>query len=130
MTRSILTLSVCLPTMVGMAFSALSAKAQTLDEVKIDLPHAAQLGYTSLPAGKYLIRNVKDDGAVSIVEFSSINGRIAIVALAQKIPLETPTDRTDVVFRSTPENHVVDRIWLEGRDYGYELLSANSASAK
>jgi hypothetical protein len=130
MTREILTLSVCLPTMVGMAFSALSAKAQMLGEVKIELPYAAQVGSTSLPAGKYLIRNVKDDGAVSIVEFSSINGRIAIVALAQKIPLETPTDRTDVVLRSTPQKYIVDKIWLEGRDYGYELLSANSATAR
>ena len=89
-----------------------------------------KVGSTSLPAGRYLIRNVKDDGAVSIVEFSSMNGRIAIVALAQKIPLETPTDRTDVVLRQTPQKYVVDKIWLAGRDYGYELLSANSTDSK
>ena len=124
MTRSILTLAVCLPTIVGMAFSALSAKAQMIAEMKIDLPHAAQVGSTSLPAGSYLIRNVKDGGGgMSIIEFASLDNHVSVIAMAQKILLETPTDRTEVVLRATPDKYVVDRIWLQGRDYGYELLS-------
>ena len=123
MTRSILTLAVCLPTMVGMAFSALSATAQTIAELKIDLPHAARVGSPSLPAGSYMIRNVKDAGGVSIIEFAAVDNHVSVIAMAQKILLETPTDRTELVLRATPDKYVVDRIWLEGRDYGYELLS-------
>jgi hypothetical protein len=113
-----------------MAFSALSAKAQMIAEMKIDLPHAAQVGSTSLPAGSYVIRNVKDEGGVSIIEFASVDNRVSVIAMAQKISLETPTDRTEVVLRATPEKYIVDRIWLDGRDYGYELLSAHSPASK
>jgi hypothetical protein len=111
--------------MVGMAFSALSAKAQMIAEMKIDLPHAAQVGSTSLPAGKYVIRNVKDEGGASIIEFVAVNSHTSVIAMAQRISLETPTDRTEVVLRATPDKYVLDRIWLEGRDYGYELLAAS-----
>jgi hypothetical protein len=33
-------------------------------------------------------------------------------------------DRTEVILRRESGKYQIDKIWLEGRDYGYELLPA------
>jgi len=39
-------------------------------------------------------------------------------------PNNKRADHTQVVLQHSGDTYQMDKIWLEGRDYGYELLSA------
>jgi hypothetical protein len=125
MTKSMATLAVCLAPVIGVAFSTLAA-AQVIAGLRVNLPYAAQAGGATLPAGEYVVRDVKDDGGVSILEFLSADNHTAVVVMAERIPLATPVSKTELVLHQAGEKYVMDKIWLDGRDYGYELLSGNA----
>lgn len=92
----------------------------------MNLPYATQAGGATLPAGEYVVRDIKDDGGVSILKFLSADNHTAVVVMAERIPLATPVNRTELVLHPAGDKHVMDKIWLDGRDYGYEVLSGNA----
>ena len=114
---TVLTLVVCL---------AASATAQMVDIVKVTLPHGATVGTITLPAGEYTIRDLTDGGSSSsVLQIQPEKGK-AITAVVMRIsePNNKRADHTQVVLQHSGDTYQMDKIWLEGRDYGYELLSA------
>jgi hypothetical protein len=118
---SLLLLGVC-----ALSFSAQPAAAQMVDIITVKLPYAATVGNITLPAGEYTIRDLKEDGSSPVLEIRSVktNGVSAMV-----VPTRTPgasaTVRTQVVLRHEGNHYQVDKIWLQGRDFGYELPPAS-----
>lgn len=95
-----------------------------MDTLSVKLPYAASVGNTTLPAGQYMVRDLKDDGNESILEFTPAKGASVNVIMMQiATPNEKPAEHTQVVLRSEGNNkYQLDKIFLEGRDYGFELL--------
>jgi hypothetical protein len=114
----VLTAGVCLAAMVGFA--------QMSDMVKVTLPHGAMVGTVTLPAGEYTIRDLTDDGSSSsVLQIRSAAGKM-VIAEAMRIsePDNKRADRTEVILQREGGKYQMDKIWMEGRDYGYELLTA------
>jgi len=104
---SLILLGVC----AALSFSAQPAAAQMVEIVTVKLPYTATVGNITLPAGAYTIRDLKEDGSSPVVPTLAPNTRV--------------TAQTQVVLRHEGNRYQVDKIWLQGRDYGYELPPAS-----
>jgi hypothetical protein len=121
---------------IGTYFTAASALALGLaawtpgyaqgplwDTVHVNLPHSVTVGDHTLQPGEYTIQEMRDaGGAQRILTFYSTDGNkfetsaITIPALDQSTPQETKV----VLHRSGPD-YYVEKIWIQGKDYGYEF---------
>ena len=102
-----------------------SAVAQMEDMVKVTLPQAIMVGNVTLPAGHYTIRDMNDEGgSTSVVQIRSSTG-LSVTAEVMLIsePNNKPASRTEVVLRQEGNHYQMDKIWFEGREEGFELLS-------
>ena len=117
MKKTVLALSVCLGSMLGVAF------AQTGSSLTVTLPYAANLGKTTLPAGAYTVREVQANGNAAALEFKSISG-LSVNVMATEIPNDTDklANRTEVVLKSDGEKYQIDKVYFEGRSYGFQIF--------
>jgi len=110
----------------GVCLAAFSGFAQMSDMVKVTLPRGAMVGRVTLPAGEYTIRDLTDDGSsASVLQIRSTTGKM-VVAEAMRIsePDNKRADRTEVILQRESGKYQMDKVWLQGRDYGYQLLTA------
>ena len=113
----LLTAGVCLAATVG--FSQMS------DMVKVTLPQGVMVGTVKLPAGAYTIRDLSDEGSSSVLEIRSDKGTTVVAEVMRISESDNKRpDRTEVILRRESGKYQLDKIWLEGRDHGYELLTA------
>ena len=110
----------------GVCLATIAAFAQMSDIVKVTLPQSAMVGTVMLPAGQYTIRDIADDSSsLSVLQIRSAAGKM-VVAEARRISEQDTkrVDRTEVILQREAGKYQIDKIWLEGRDYGYELRTA------
>ena len=121
---TVLMLVVCLAVFLGIGTSP--AAAQMVDIIRVTLPHGATVGTTTLPAGDYTIRDLTDRGSSSAVFqiLSEKGSSVTAVVMRISEPNNKRADHTQVILQHSGNTYQMDKIWLEGRDYGYELLSA------
>ena len=76
---------------------------------------------------KYTIRDLKDDGSTVVLSIQSAAGP-GVSALVTQVssPNNKPAGQTEVVLRHEGDKYQIDKIWLQGRDYGYDLHPAIS----
>jgi len=117
-TLLVLTAGVCLATVVGFA--------QMSDMVKVTLPQGVMVGTVKLPAGAYTIRDLADEGSSSsVLQIRSDKGTMVVAEVMRISESDNKrADRTEVILRREGGKYQIDKIWLEGRDHGYELLTA------
>jgi hypothetical protein len=114
----VLTAGVCLAATVGFA--------QMSDVVKVTLPQGVMVGTVQLPAGAYTIRDLSDEGASSsVLQIRSDKGTMVVAEVMRISESDNKRpDRTEVILRRESGKYQIDKIWLGGRDYGYELRTA------
>ena len=115
----VLAAAVCLAAAVGLA--------QMSDVINVTLPQGVNVGTVKLPAGKYTIRDMSDEsGSSSIIQIRSDNGTMVVAEVMRISESDNKRgDRSEVILRRESGKYQLDKIWLEGRDYGYELVNAN-----
>ena len=125
--NSLLTLGVCLASVLGLAISTQPASAQMIETVKVTLAHATSVGSVTLPAGDYTIRDIRDDGSSQVLQIRSLDGELSVSAMVMPVSQANhgTAERTQVVFRMTGGKYQLEKVWIAGREYGYELLSAH-----
>ena len=96
------------------------------DTVKVTLPFDAVMGAATVPAGDYLIRELENRGEGTVLEIMSVSGHFHAMTLAALVPTENtqPALKTEIVLRHDASKYVATAIWLQGRDYGFELPGA------
>ena len=124
---SSIALGVCLAGALAIGIGPRSATAQMADIVTVKLPYAASVGKVTLPAGEYTIRDLKDDGSTTVLSIQSAAGP-GVSALVTQVssPNNKPAGHTEVVLRHEGGKYQIDKIWLQGRGYGYDLHPAIS----
>ncbi len=117
MKKTLVALSVCLGSMLGVAF------AQNGTSLTVILPYAASLGKTTLPAGEYTVREIQTSGNAAALEFRSNSGP-SVNVMAGEIPMDTDklATRTEVVLKSDGETYRIDKVYMEGRPYGFQIF--------
>jgi hypothetical protein len=93
------------------------------DRVEVDLPYAVTINNTVLQPGHYTIRQHESiAGGSRIVHIFSDNG-MKLETTAMGIPAldnRTP-EHTKVVLNHIGEGYYLNKIWVQGKDYGYEF---------
>lgn len=114
----------CLAGLIGTA--AQPASAAVVDLLTVTLPHAANVGGVILPAGKYTVRDLQDNGGSAVFQFYSNSGHSATVLVTQiLVPTHQAAEKTQVIIVGEKDKYDVDKIWLNGLEHGYQLQSSS-----
>jgi hypothetical protein len=109
------------------------ATAQTMwDTVKVTLPYTITLGDKTLPPGDYTIKQLQTAGGDSpVLQFFNGKGmKFETSALTiHAVDVNTPNDTT-VSLHHIGDNYYFDKIWIEGKNYGYEIPLPKSVTER
>lgn len=117
----------------GSIFVASTASAQTMyDKVIVDLPYAVTINNTTLQPGHYVIRQLETPGQDSKVLQIFGDSGMKLEATAMTIATldnNTP-EHTDIVLHHFGNDYFFDKIWIQGKNYGYEFPLPPSVKAR
>ncbi len=108
---------------LALGVSALPAKAASFDPIKVTLPYAVNVGDSTLSAGNYTMLDVRDEGSASIMQMRpDAGGPSALVFVTRMAtPGNVSSPKTQFVFRHTEDTYELQKIWVKGANYGFEL---------
>src|ERR1051325_625857 len=102
------------------------------DVVHVNLPYTVNIGDKTLQPGDYTIQQNRDNGGGSRVLLIYSNNGMKFETSAMTIPaLDPDTARdTKVILHHFGNDYYFDKIWIQGKDYGYEFPVPNSVKAR
>jgi hypothetical protein len=108
------------------------AQGPLWDKVEVNLPYTITIGGRTLQPGEYVIRQNEDpSGGSRVLLIYSDNG-MKFETSAMTIPTldnNTPSD-TKVVLHHFGNDYYFDKIWIQGKNYGYEFPLPNSVKER
>ena len=108
------------------------AQSQPLDDrVIVNMPYTTTVGHKTLPPGEYVIQRMHSASGSRVLLFYSDNG-MKFETSAMTIPvLDINTARdTKVVLNRIGDDYYYDKVWVQGKDYGYEFILPKEARAR
>jgi hypothetical protein len=114
------------------ASTAMFAQGPLYDKVIVDLPYRVTLNNTMLEPGHYVIRQLDDPGGGSrVLQVFSDEG-MKLRATTMTIPTldnNTP-EHTKIILHHYGEDYYFDKIWIQGKNYGYEFPLPNAVKSR
>ncbi|MDQ6707971.1 MAG: hypothetical protein M3Z85_18600, partial [Acidobacteriota bacterium] len=108
---------------VAATIGSMHAQGPLYDKVIVDLPYAVSLNNTTLEPGHYVIRQLDTaGGGRRVLQIFNDNG-MKLKTTAQTLPAldnNTP-ESTKVVLHHYGQDYYFDKIWIQGKNYGYEF---------
>jgi hypothetical protein len=106
----------------------LSAQGPMYDKVIVDLPYRVTINGTILDPGHYVIRQLDDPGGGSrVLQIFSDDGMKLRTSTLTIPTLDNNTpENTKVVLHHYGEDYYFDKIWIQGKNYGYEFPLPNA----
>src|SRR5712691_852166 len=107
------------------------AQDRLTDKVMVDLPNQIQMNGRAVPAGRYELRQLNNAAGGAHVMFVTNEGGTQFEAAVTTIPAlanNTP-DETRVILQRVGANYYLDKVWVAGKDYGYEFELPADAKA-
>jgi len=119
---------------LGLAAWNTPSKAQgpLYDRVNVNLPYSVTIGDRTLQPGDYVIQQLRDTGGNSRVLLIYSDNGMKFETSAMTIPaLDTNTpENTKVVLHHFGSDYYFDKIWIQGKDYGYEFPVPDSVKSR
>lgn len=112
--------------------SATYAQGPLYDKVIVDLPYRVTINNTVLEPGHYVIRQLDDPGGGSRVLQIFSNDGMNLRTSTLTIPTldnNTP-ENTKVVLHHYGSDYYFDKIWIQGKNYGYEFPLPNAVKSR
>lgn len=112
--------------------SALFAQGPLYDKVIVDLPYRVTINDTVLEPGHYVIRQLDDPGGGSRVLQIFSNDGMKLRTSTLTIPTldnNTP-ENTKVILHHYGTDYYFDKIWIQGKNYGYEFPLPNAVKSR
>jgi len=121
-------------TALGLATWMTPGKAQgpLYDRVNVTLPYSVTIGDRTLQPGDYVIQQLRDAGSNSRVLLIYSDKGMRFETSAMTIPtldLQTPED-TKVMLHHFGSDYYFDKVWIQGKNYGYEFPVPDSVKAR
>jgi len=118
----------------GLAIVSTGAQAQgpMYDKVIVDLPYSVTINNTVLQPGHYVIRQMDDGGSNSrvLMIFGDNGMKLRATSLTiAALDINTP-DKTSVVLHHLGNDYYFDKVWIQGKNYGYEFPLPNSVKGR
>jgi hypothetical protein len=116
MNSKLFTLLVLAGLLVGLAVAP--ASAQTITQLRANIPFEFMVGGTTLPAGEYIVNARLTPGGLTI---RSEDGREGALALVN--PTDSPynSNQTTLVFNRYGNQYFLSQIWMPYRGMGYQV---------
>jgi hypothetical protein len=102
------------------------------DRVNVDLPYTVTIGDHTLQPGNYVIQQLHGEGGERRVLLIYSDSGMKFETSAMTIPtvdMNTPEDTKVVLHHYGPE-YYFDKIWIQGKNYGYEFPLPDSVKAR
>lgn len=123
MTKIFLTLSLL---MVG-GVTAAQAQMDSNTILDANIPFQFVVGNTTLPAGKYVIRQMDDsEDTPNIIEVRSADNRTAVIFETENASLDNAPKKTEILFDKLGNNYFLSQIFVEGENYGVQALESKT----
>src|SRR6476646_4467546 len=110
---------------LGLAAWNTPSKAQgpMYDRVNVTLPYSVTIGDRTLQPGNYVIQQNRDSGGGSRVLLIYSDNGMKFETSAMTIPALDPNTARDtkVVLHHYGSDYYFDKVWIQGKDYGYEF---------
>jgi hypothetical protein len=109
---------------VGLMMFLMPISGQPMyDRIHVNLPYTIMLGEKTLQPGDYTIQRLPDNGGGGRVLLFYTDNGMKFETSALTIPaLDPDTARdTKLVLGHVGEDYYIQKIWVQGKDYGYEL---------
>ncbi|HEY3834916.1 MAG TPA: hypothetical protein VGL72_00020 [Bryobacteraceae bacterium] len=112
--------------------SSMFAQGPMYDKVIVDLPYRVTINNTVLEPGHYVIRQLDDPGGGSRVLQIFSNDGMKLRTTSMTIPTldnNTP-ENTKIVLHHYGSDYYFDKIWIQGKNYGYEFPLPNAVKSR
>src|SRR3954447_17599850 len=99
------------------------AQGPMYDRVNVNLPYSVTIGERTLQPGDYVIQQLRDQGGGSRVLLIYSDNGMKFETSAMTIPAvdnRTP-ENTSVILHHFGNDYYFDKVWIQGKDYGYEF---------
>lgn len=114
---------------VIMSFAVVVWSQGVTDGIKVTLPQPVTLGDQVLDPGEYEIRRASTTTDQVLQIFSNDKMRYqAVVITIPTLGKETP-EESKVVLHHIGDKYYFDKIWMEGKTYGYEFVLPEEAKS-
>jgi len=119
---------------LGLAAWNTPSKAQgpLYDRVNVNLPYSVTIGDRTLQPGDYVIQQLRDTGGNSRVLLIYSDNGMKFETSAMTIPAldQNTPENTKVVLHHFGNDYYFDKIWIQGKDYGYEFPVPDSVKSR
>ncbi|MDQ6663583.1 MAG: hypothetical protein M3Z23_04235 [Acidobacteriota bacterium] len=108
---------------VAATIGSMQAQGPLYDKVIVDLPYKVSLNNTVLEPGHYVIRQLDTAGGGSrVLQIFTDNGMKLKTTTQTIATLDNNTpESTKVVLHHYGQDYYFDKIWIQGKNYGYEF---------
>jgi hypothetical protein len=130
--KTLLTTAVILAAGMLVTAGAMHAQGPLYDKVIVDLPYRVTINNTMLEPGHYVIRQLDDPGGGSRVLQIFTGDGMKLRTSALTIPTldnNTP-ENTKIILHHYGEDYYFDKIWIQGKNYGYEFPLPNAVKSR
>jgi len=101
------------------------------DRINVNLPYTVMVGDKTLQPGDYTIQRLPSNGGSPVLLVYSDSGMKFETSALPIAALDVNTAReTKVILNHVGEDYYVHKIWVQGKDYGYELPIPNSMKSR
>jgi len=102
------------------------------DRVNVNLPYTVTVGDRTLQPGDYVIQQLRDQGGGSRVLLIYSDSGMKFETSAMTIPAldQNTPENTKVVLHHFGNDYYFDKVWIQGKDYGYEFPVPDSVKAR
>jgi hypothetical protein len=119
---------------LGLAAWNTPSKAQgpMYDRVNVNLPYSVTIGDRTLQPGDYVIQQLRDQSGNSRVLLIYSDNGMKFETSAMTIPAldQNTPENTKVVLHHFGNDYYFDKIWIQGKDYGYEFPLPDSVKSR
>ena len=121
---------------LGAALLVMPGKVQgqgpMFDRVDVNLPYTVTIGDKTLQPGDYVIQQMDSTSGDSRVLLIYGNDGMKFETSAMTIPTLDPNTARDtkVILHHFGNDYYFDKIWIQGKDYGYEFPLPNSVKQR
>jgi len=121
-------------TALGLATWMTPGKAQgpLYDRVNVNLPYSVTIGDRTLQPGDYVIQQLRDTGGNSRVLLIYSDSGMKFETSAMTIPTldQNTPENTKVVLHHFGPDYYFDKVWIQGKNYGYEFPLPDSVKSR
>lgn len=102
-----------------------SAQAQISRRLEVDIPFKFTVGDTTLPAGKYYVKQ-PGDMELQALEISSADGKVSVFALVENAQGDKTPSKSELVFDRYGDRDFLRQVWESGHQSGAQLPQSHA----